>query len=722
MFEISGYVHDIYESAKVCRFKIEEQSFIYFKVPLAFPSNLKFKTTYAKLMFHDSFVEIVYKQNAKHENIVDEITIDFKKFTEKWFTDFKSYIKKYLPFDDFVKFEVALYTNHSIDKLIEHFDTHEYVKLSNLLKFYRKHYSIIGMFHKLKNDLDEHKIVFTNRELKTAASCIQDFNVFKEYPFQILSSKTNHIFKTILKFADIYNVPFTDFIKGAIKHVLLNAKEKGHTCFPIKNVCLNVIQILAYKKDELMVDDVKNVIETSKQFTIFKEFVALENIYRKEKYISNRIQEYVEGFYDDNNQLENDNEINNFISAYQSTNNVTFNNKQLKMINALFSTTVGIHILTGLPGTGKSSVVRCIKYICEQLSLKCALVAPTGKSANRLGKDAFTIHRLLEVIPEKDGSFVFKHNERNRLDYEVLVVDEVSMLDVNIFYSLLLACNKTDFRLILMGDNNQLPSVDYGDILNCLLASKVIPHIHLTKIYRQDENNPIILLAKSIVSGKIPNMTLYNHDFIEFIEMKDNSMILERIMRIYNSLNGDVQILIPTKSGTVGTIAVNEFIHKSLYNEPEIGDVTKTKYKYGEKIICTANTYFKNEKGEVNIAKSVFNGECGIFEKYTESQTGIIVSDSKKVSCPIKNLDYGYAISVHKSQGSEYKNVLIVLHDSQSVMLNRQVLYTAVTRAKNNLKIIGTYDTIKKCVETNNNVRLDILDDLIVDGLEIIEE
>ncbi len=366
-------------------------------------------------------------------------------------------------------------------------------------------------------------------------------------------------------------------------------------------------------------------------------------------------------------------------------------------------------ILTGGPGTGKTTTTRVILQALLKCKRTVALASPTGRAAKRLaevtGQDAVTIHRLLEV---DKNTFKFKRGPENRLEFDTLIVDEVSMVDLNLMYSLVRAL-RTDSQLILVGDADQLPSVGAGNVLGDLLNSGVIPVVRLTEIFRQAAASHIISNAHRINHGEMPYLSStkewQNSDclFINQEESQDAAnKIVDVVVRSLPKLEykrEDIQVLIPMQKGVMGAQNLNEMLQTALNPKtPGVSEFTRGQrvFRNGDRIIQTSNNY----------EKEVFNGDIGYIRNIDfEEKEFVVEFPDKEVVYGFDETDdvsLAYALTVHKSQGSEYPAVVLGMHTQHYIMLQRNLLYTALTRAKKIAVIIGNRRALHLAV---NNTR-----------------
>ena len=387
----------------------------------------------------------------------------------------------------------------------------------------------------------------------------------------------------------------------------------------------------------------------------------------------------------------------------------------------------GVMVLTGGPGTGKTTVIKALLKIFSNLGMSCALCAPTGRASKRMseatGDESKTIHRLLEVATgnELSDEPKFARNNSNPLDEDVIIVDEASMIDVPLMNSLLNAI-KTGARLILIGDVSQLPSVGEGDVLNDIISSGEFSVVCLNEIFRQAENSGIVTNAHKINKGICPNVSDKFDDFF-FIE-KDEEITPEfildlcknRLPRKYGAEIADnIQIITPSKKGASGTINLNYILQAGINpHSPDKKQISKGQskaFRVGDKVMQTKNNYdiewVDNKNGIELLGTGIFNGDVGIIKSISDDAV-VVDYQGKRVEYAngeLDELEHSYAITVHKSQGSEYPIVIIPITKSCPYMLlTRNLIYTAITRAEKMAIIIGDKDVFYQMVE--NNVKI----------------
>lgn len=380
----------------------------------------------------------------------------------------------------------------------------------------------------------------------------------------------------------------------------------------------------------------------------------------------------------------------------------------------------GLLIITGGPGTGKTTVVNAILELLGRLQLKCLLAAPTGRAAKRLsevtGEDACTIHRLLEAgINPDTGSMEFARDENNPLKADVIIVDEMSMVDISLLHSLLRAV-PVGKRMILVGDADQLPPVGPGFPLRDMLRSGVLPKVELTEIFRQAQQSLIVMNAHRINHGQMPELKDVTHDFF-FMRRKSEEEVaalirdlcVERLPGRMGIPSDQIQVLSPTRKGAVGTVALNKMLQNAL-NPARDGKREKTfgetLFREGDRVMQIKNNYdiMWKKTDSSAVGAGVFNGDIGTVSSIDHNnETMTVLYDDREVEydfTQLNELELAYAMTVHKSQGSEYRAVILTCWNGSAYLLSRSILYTAITRARDLLIIVGKEETV--AVMTNN--------------------
>ena len=391
----------------------------------------------------------------------------------------------------------------------------------------------------------------------------------------------------------------------------------------------------------------------------------------------------------------------------------------------------GFTVITGGPGTGKTTTINTIIKYFDSQGLEIRLAAPTGRAAKRMtettGWEAQTIHRLLELsgaLEEESKNASFGRNEDNPLEADVIIIDEASMVDVFLMNSLLKAiCVGT--RLILVGDANQLPSVGPGNVLNDIIAAERFEVVRLTKIFRQAQASDIVVNAHRINQGEYFEIGPASKDF-PFIKRPDANSIINAIVTLVKTklpaytdcTVNEIQVLTPTRKGTLGVERLNIILQQYLNPnedgckvEKEIGGII---FREGDKVMQIRNNYQKNWELQgrngyiIDSGLGIFNGDTGVIDNINLYMSEITVrfDDGKYVVYNFKetdDLEHAYAITVHKSQGSEYPAVVLPLLDGPRPLMTRNILYTAVTRAKKCICVVGSENTFFEMVSNEND-------------------
>ena len=447
-----------------------------------------------------------------------------------------------------------------------------------------------------------------------------------------------------------------------------------------------------------------------------KEFVALFKIYSDELSASERIKVFLKFPPAGKPTLLQD------IENIERDECIVYDEKQKEAI--IKAIDKGILILTGGPGTGKTTALNGILKLFERDGLDVVLAAPTGRAAKRMseitGKEAKTIHRLLEVEWDKNDNPHFKHNMQDPLKADAVIVDELSMVDITLFSSLLNAL-PLGCRLIMVGDSDQLPSVGAGNVLGDIIRSDRFNTVRLREIFRQASASLIITNAHCINQGDYPDLDVKDNDFFfiqrdtaEEIASTVCALCTTRLPRAYGEeMRSKIQVIAPSRKGNVGTASLNAQLQRGLNppmqskRERKFRDVV---FREGDKVMQIKNNYdIEWEKteitGEVHKGQGVFNGDIGIIEQIRTSEESIVINFDGRITVypfsDLEEIEHAYAITVHKSQGSEYPVVIIPLYQNSPRLMTRNLLYTAVTRAREMVIIVGQRAEVVQMVQNN---------------------
>ncbi len=505
---------------------------------------------------------------------------------------------------------------------------------------------------------------------------------------------------------------------GILYIVSHNIYNNGHTCIPREKIVPPATSLLEISPEETEAA-VDRLIEEKRLFSVEIEgepFLFLPDIYNAERSIAQQLQRAVK--YTPTSEKKTDAAIRTLEDEF----GIEYAEKQIEAIRT--AAQKGLLILTGGPGTGKTTTVRGIISIFEKQNIRIVLCAPTGMATKRMsevtGRDAKTIHRLLEVEWSEEDKPVFRRNAQNPLSAGAVIVDEVSMVDVELMASLLdavpLGC-----RIIMVGDDDQLPSVGPGNVLRDIIASGVMPVVCLTEIFRQAQQSLIVMNAHRIINGDLPVLNRTDSDF--FFMRRENQVQTAKTVRDLVSMRipeaygfspvGDIQVLCPSKKGECGTASINKQLQEVLNPRSTAKSELRTPsgriFREGDRVMQIKNNYNIHWQKDGEEGDGIFNGDIGIIRKIN-FVTGImqIDFDERIAEYPTDNLaelELAYAVTVHKSQGSEYPVVIIPVIDCPPQLIYRNLLYTAVTRAKKILIIVGDEERVYSMTRNNKRNR-----------------
>lgn len=581
------------------------------------------------------------------------------------------------------------------------------------------------------------KAQFSAREMLTGltnlglsqSEAIKTYNLLKDdaldvlcaNPYSLIGAQTGITFDKAEEIADnlTEKPPFEYRAIAGVCYVLHHNLGNGHTCIPREKMIKPASQLLGCDDDnvEIAIDNAIEQRAVVQRKVNGRNFLFLPEIYHAERGIADRFRIMVEYPPAENKIHQSE------IYAFEKSSAITFDDKQREAIE--YAVSKGMLILTGGPGTGKTTTVKGIIQLMKNRGLKVCLAAPTGRAAQRMeeltGYEASTIHRLLEVeFKENDASQSFVHNLKNPLDCDAVIVDELSMVDVTLFAALLDAL-PLHCRLIMVGDQDQLPPVGAGNVLRDMIDSGVIPVVVLDKVFRQAMKSRIITNAHRVVKGEMPEFD--NSAESDFFLLRENSrylaprkildLVTKRLPAGYglDPMN-DIQVLCPSRKGEVGTQNINAILQEAL--NPPSNEKHEIRYKgytlrEGDRVMQIKNNYdvpwFKiGENGT-----GVFNGDIGVLTRIDKANDVINVRfDDKEAMYSIENvkeLELAYAMTVHKSQGSEFAAVVMPVLAVPERLAYRNLFYTALTRAKSLLVLVGNEQGIQQMVNNDKKSR-----------------
>lgn len=548
----------------------------------------------------------------------------------------------------------------------------------------------------------------------------ETINIVSNNPYQLTEDVHGIGFKIADKIAHQMGIQYNNphRIRAGLKYTIMEATGEGH-CYLKKEELFNRSKNILNSEDELLESALRDLALSKNIYVINERDESL--IYYAPYYIaeSNVAKKVVELSTMDFDPIDID--LDREIEKIEKEDGISFGKKQIQAIKESLDN--GMLIITGGPGTGKTTIINAIIKLCDLLNLEVVLTAPTGRAAKRMtettGKEAKTIHRLL-AISFMDEREEYLSGDTDTIDADLIIVDEASMIDILLMNNLLKAV-ENGTRIILVGDIDQLPSVGPGNVLKDIIDSKIARVIMLDEIFRQQNESMIIENAHRINKGEKPYLNVNNKDFF-FIRERNPSKIADIILDLINhrlpsyyKINkNDIQVLTPMKKGEVGINNLNNLIQERLNPkdkkkpEKKMGDVI---FRVGDKVMQTKNNYsaqweikYKNvvaDKGE-----GIFNGDLGHIEEINIEESTLYVrfDDDKLVEYDFKDLDelkHAYAITVHKSQGSEFPVVVMPMTSGAPMLLTRNLLYTAVTRARQLVVLVGMESYMHMMIKNN---------------------
>lgn len=505
-------------------------------------------------------------------------------------------------------------------------------------------------------------------------------------------------------------------VKSGIKYALIKITYNGHCC-TLKENLIEYVKTLLNVNESIIEDGIIN-LKVNNEIVVEdrdgEEWVYLYSFYKAENQIAERIIKL-----DKSKNIKKVSNIEKELRLVEERTDILLSEKQKESIRAINDNNVTI--ITGGPGTGKTTIIKSIIEIYKQKKYKIVLCAPTGRAAKRMtettGEEASTLHRLLEIGKVDEESLFKKDSEYQGapIDGDIIIVDEVSMVDMFIM-SYLLDCIYQGTKLILVGDSDQLPSVGPGSVLKDLVASERIVTVHLDKIFRQAAKSKIIVNAHRVNNGKgfisKENPEIEKDAKQDFFFVKENNQekILKEVLSLCNGRLkkfGDynffesIQVLTPTKKGLLGTKEMNKALQQEL-NPPREGEAEKNSmgaiFRIGDRVMQIKNNYDmyweRRIEDTIETGNGVFNGETGTITNINEKEKNLRVKfDDEKVCWyefnDLEQLEHSYCITIHKAQGSEFDVVIMIIPQAAPMLLTRNLLYTGLTRAKKLLIVIG---------------------------------
>lgn len=576
------------------------------------------------------------------------------------------------------------------------------------------------------------------------------YSIFRENTLEIINENPYKLIKNVkgigfLKADEIAlknnldkNSPYR--IESAILYVLTQkAINLGHVYYPKDKLTLEVSKLINVDTD--LIEPVYMNLLLSSDIVIDNSFeetnIYLDYLYVSESYVASKLAKMAL-----NEDMEILFDVDSEIKKSLKDLSIKLSKIQIDAIKSCFEENVTI--ITGGPGTGKTTIINTIAKIFMNNGYNISLCAPTGRASKRIeettGFEAKTIHRMLGYIPSSyDDIGHFEYNEDNPLDTDLIIIDEMSMVDIVLFEKLLRGI-KDSTKLIIVGDVDQLPSVGAGNVLRDLINSEKIKYTKLVDIFRQSENSNIIVNAHKINNGQEPILNEKNSDFF-FLKtespMRTRNIVVDliskRLPKAYGyNFSKDIQILTQSRKGICGVMELNRLLQDILNPKTETSDellVGNKIFRVNDKVMQTKNNYnlsFLDSDGEE--AFGVYNGDMGhiIFIDKSSKKVTVEMDDKREIEYSLEdldNLELAYAITIHKSQGSEFKAVIIPMFDGYRLLQTRNLLYTAITRAKENIVLVGDKNVMNNMIQNNTiNSRYSNLENRIKHFFGLVEE
>ncbi|WP_027623690.1 ATP-dependent RecD-like DNA helicase [Clostridium lundense] len=552
----------------------------------------------------------------------------------------------------------------------------------------------------------------------------ESVRMVKENPYVLTEEISGIGFKTADKIARSLGIEATSTfrIQSGIKYIINQFCGLGNTCMPVSKLIKDGLNILGVAEEIIRENLLASAYEGRIKVEAIedKQYVFTIPYYYCELGVTKKIITLSLCNY---NKLDMD--IDKEIEEFEGKNNIKFASSQKEAIKGALSS--GVEIITGGPGTGKTTIINCITQIFEKHGFRVLMGAPTGRAAKRMseatGKEAKTIHRLLEMGISEDEEMSFCKTEETPLECDVIIVDEASMIDIVLMNNLLKAVS-LGTRLIIVGDVDQLPSVGPGNVLRDLIESNCVKVIRLKDIFRQSSKSMITVNAHKINNGEMPVLNERGKDFY-FINCEENNKILDTLVGLIDkrlpNYNKDwdklkhIQILTPMRKGVLGVENLNKKLQQVL-NPPSESKKEKefrdNIFRVGDKVMQTKNNYSLKWIRIAGIGEDegvgIFNGDMGYIEDIDEENNtvSIIFDDERKViyeTIYLDEIDLAYAITIHKSQGSEFPVVIVPSFMGPPLLMNRNLLYTGITRAKKLVVLVGSIKAVKFMIDNNRS-------------------
>ena len=543
----------------------------------------------------------------------------------------------------------------------------------------------------------------------------QAMDLLHDDPYLLMDEEFDAPFGAVDQFAIALGVAGDDLrrLEAGVLFELRYNLTAGHSFLPEEKLIAATSQLLTVSEDSVIhsIDRLLNANRLIRDHLAGIDVIYLPRLYDAETYCAKRLSLFAK------NVFPIPKNIDKLVRCASDKSGIAYSEQQNNAIHAAAGN--GLLLITGGPGTGKTTILKGILSLYSQMHLKCVLAAPTGRAAKRLtevtGEDASTIHRLLEAgIDIHTGNLFFARDAQNPLHADAVIIDEISMVDVELLHKLLLAIpDKT--RLILVGDPDQLPPVGPGYPLRDILRSECLPCIRLTEIFRQAQESLIVMNAHRVNRGEMPELRNVQKDFFFLGARSEDavgqtivSLCAERLPKNLGIPASQIQVLTPTKKGGAGTVHLNKLLQARL--NPS-SPAKKERYfgencfREGDRVMQVRNNYdiLWKKVDSSTVGSGIFNGDVGIIQSIDPAMEQLTVLFDDRIAdydfSQLNELELAYAMTVHKSQGSEYRAVILAAWNGSPYLLNRSILYTAITRAREILIIVGQEETVAAMTE-----------------------
>ncbi|MBS6396819.1 MAG: ATP-dependent RecD-like DNA helicase [Clostridiales bacterium] len=551
------------------------------------------------------------------------------------------------------------------------------------------------------------------------------YQIVQENPYRLADDISGVGFKIADEIAERIGIHTnSDYrIRSGLLYVLLQATGEGHTCLPKELLLHRASELLGVEEADIEVQ-VMNLCMDRK--LVIRELSDRTMVYYSQYYYMEL--NTAKMLHDLNLECQMEEEqIIGKLKRVEEKSQIRLDEMQRRAVVEAVKN--GLLIITGGPGTGKTTTINAIIRYFETEDMEILLAAPTGRAAKRMteatGYEALTVHRLLELSggpSQEQGQAVFERNEENPLEADVIIIDETSMVDIFLMHSLLQAVS-VGTRLILVGDINQLPSVGPGCVLKDMILSEAFHVVRLQKIFRQASQSDIIVNAHKINRGERVSLDNKSRDFF-FLQRQDPNIIIrvvlaliqDKLPRYVDAKPYDIQVLTPMRKGALGVERLNEILQRYLNPPSEQKtekETARSLFREGDKVMQIKNNYqieweARNRYGiTIDKGMGIFNGDMGVVSRIdTAAETmEVLFDDYRTVTYGFSQLDeleLAYAVTIHKSQGSEYPAVVIPLLTGPRMLMNRNLIYTAVTRARSCVTLVGSPDTFQMMIENGS--------------------